>query len=47
MLIKGVALLMSNLQSLLDQSNIKVAVEDFKRFGSARKLYNFSIDNAY
>ncbi|MCY4305129.1 MAG: protein GlxC [Aestuariivita sp.] len=39
--------LMSNLQSLLDQSNIKVAVEDFKRFGSARKLYNFSIDNAY
>ena len=35
-----------NLQSLLDDAGIKANVSKFKRYGSARKLYNFDIDNA-
>nr|WP_316650826.1 GXGXG domain-containing protein [uncultured Gellertiella sp.] len=35
------------LQKLLDQAGIRdVKPEEFKRYGSARKLYNFNIDNA-
>lgn len=35
------------LQSLLDAAGISdMKVDDFKRYGSARKLYHFNIDNA-
>ncbi|NKN39211.1 protein GlxC [Agrobacterium sp. a22-2] len=35
------------LQALLDRSGVTdVKPEEFKRYGSARKLYNFNIDNA-
>jgi glutamate synthase domain-containing protein 3 len=32
------------LKELLKQSNMNHKVEDFRRYGSARKLYNFDID---
>ena len=34
------------LQDLLTKSGADANVADFKRYGSARKLYNFDIDNA-
>lgn len=33
------------LQDLLDQAGVKADPADFKRYGSARKLYHFHIDN--
>jgi glutamate synthase domain-containing protein 3 len=35
------------LQVLLDKAGCDAKAEEFKRYGSARELYNFSIDNAY
>ena len=35
------------LSNLLATSGSKVKAEEFRRYGSARKLYNFNIDNAY
>jgi glutamate synthase domain-containing protein 3 len=36
------------LRELLQSAGIDdVDPEDFRRYGSARKLYNFSVDNAY
>jgi hypothetical protein len=32
--------------SLLDAAGIDVDAADFRRYGSARQLYNFKIDNA-
>lgn len=32
--------------SLLDKAEIKARPQDFRRYGSARKLYNFNIDHA-
>jgi glutamate synthase domain-containing protein 3 len=34
------------LSALLDRAEVDAAVEDFRRYGSARKLYNFDVDNA-
>jgi hypothetical protein len=34
------------LQGLLDQAGADARPEDFTRYGSARKLYHFDIDNA-
>jgi len=34
------------LQELLDRAGIKASAEEFRRYGSARKLYNFHIDHA-
>jgi glutamate synthase domain-containing protein 3 len=34
------------LQRLLDAAKIKADVKRFRRYGSARKLYNFHVDNA-
>ena len=34
------------LQEVLTEANMDAKPEDFKRYGSARKLYNFNIDNA-
>jgi len=34
------------LQDLLDRAGFDARPEDFKRYGSARKLYNFNIDHA-
>ena len=34
------------LQGLLDQADADARPEDFTRYGSARKLYHFDIDNA-
>jgi len=34
------------LQRLLDTAKIKADVKRFRRYGSARKLYNFHVDNA-
>ena len=31
---------------LLDQAGIRANPSDFKRYGSARKLYNFNVDHA-
>ena len=33
------------LQDLLNQANCKADPKEFRRYGSARKLYNFNIDN--
>ena len=33
------------LEKLLDESKINLKASKFKRYGSARKLYNFDIDN--
>ena len=35
-----------NLQSLLDASGVDAKAGQFRRYGSARKLYNFNIDHA-
>ena len=35
------------LADLLERANCDAKPEDFRRYGSARKLYNFNIDNAY
>ena len=35
------------LTDLLTQADADAKPEEFKRYGSARKLYNFNIDNAY
>jgi glutamate synthase domain-containing protein 3 len=34
------------LSKLLDQAGIRANPRDFKRYGSARKLYNFNVDHA-
>jgi hypothetical protein len=31
----------------LERGGCDAKAADFKRYGSARKLYNFNIDNAY
>jgi methylamine---glutamate N-methyltransferase subunit B len=36
----------TQLRALLDATGIEADVADFRRFGSARQLYNFKIDNA-
>ncbi|WP_306045495.1 protein GlxC [Nioella sp. MMSF_3534] len=35
------------LSDLLTRAGVDAKPEDFRRYGSARKLYNFDIDNAY
>jgi len=35
------------LGSLLEVAGIEVDVADFRRYGSARRLYHFHVDNAY
>ena len=35
------------LADLIERSGVDAKPEEFKRYGSARKLYNFDIDNAY
>lgn len=35
------------LQELLERAGVEAKPEEFRRYGSARKLYNFDIDNAY
>ena len=35
------------LADLLDRAGMDAKPEDFRRYGSARTLYNFDIDNAY
>lgn len=35
------------LKDLIERSGVDAKPEEFKRYGSARKLYNFNIDNAY
>ncbi|TBX24354.1 protein GlxC [Nioella sediminis] len=35
------------LADLLDRAGVDAKPEEFRRYGSARKLYNFDIDNAY
>lgn len=37
---------LSFLRELLDKTGMDARPEDFKRYGSSRKLYNFNIDNA-
>ena len=34
------------LQELLNAAKLEHNIDDFKRYGSARKLYNFEVDNA-
>ena len=34
------------LSALLERAEVDAVVEDFRRYGSARKLYNFDVDNA-
>jgi hypothetical protein len=34
------------LAELLDRAGIDADPKDFKRYGSARKLYNFDVDHA-
>jgi hypothetical protein len=36
----------SELADLLEQAGIEADPADFKRYGSARKLYNFHVDHA-
>jgi glutamate synthase domain-containing protein 3 len=36
----------SDLEQLLERAKIKAKVHDFRRYGSARKLYNFNVDHA-
>jgi len=38
---------LTKLTELLNVAGIDTAPSEFRRFGSARKLYNFDIDNAY
>jgi glutamate synthase domain-containing protein 3 len=35
------------LTDLLERSGVNATPDEFRRYGSARKLYNFDIDNAY
>ncbi|WP_397542133.1 GltB/FmdC/FwdC-like GXGXG domain-containing protein [Roseovarius salis] len=35
------------LRDLLERAGVDARPEEFRRYGSARKLYNFDIDNAY
>ena len=35
------------LADLIERAGVDAKPEEFKRYGSARKLYNFNIDNAY
>ena len=35
------------LRDMLEKGGCDAKPEEFKRYGSARQLYNFSIDNAY
>jgi hypothetical protein len=35
----------AELRALLERADIDTAVSDFRRYGSARELYNFKIDN--
>jgi hypothetical protein len=35
------------LTELLARGGVDAIAAEFKRYGSARKLYNFNIDNAY
>ena len=37
---------LAKLERLLEQAEIKAKPKDFRRYGSARKLYNFNIDHA-
>jgi len=37
----------ATLTDLLERAGVDAKPEEFKRYGSARKLYNFDIDNAY
>ena len=37
---------LAKLKRLLEQAGIKADPKDFRRYGSARKLYNFNIDHA-
>jgi len=37
---------MTSLRKLLDAAGAKADVSEFKRYGSARKLYHFHVDNA-
>ena len=37
---------LSDLEKLLERSGLKAKPRDFRRYGSARKLYSFNIDNA-
>jgi glutamate synthase domain-containing protein 3 len=37
---------LAKLARLLDRAQIKADPKSFRRYGSARKLYNFNIDNA-
>ncbi len=34
------------LQELLNKAGLEHKAADFKRYGSARQLYNFKVDNA-
>jgi methylamine---glutamate N-methyltransferase subunit B len=36
----------TELAELLDEAEINADASDFRRYGSARKLYNFHVDNA-
>ncbi|MEM7074373.1 MAG: GXGXG domain-containing protein [Pseudomonadota bacterium] len=38
---------LETLKDLLERAGIEADPADFRRYGSARKLYNFNIDNAY
>lgn len=38
---------LASLADLLEKGGCDAKAEEFKRYGSARKLYNFNIDNAY
>ena len=38
---------LAHLAELLERAGIEANPEDFRRYGSARQLYNFKIDNAY
>ncbi|MCY3984680.1 MAG: protein GlxC [Roseovarius sp.] len=35
------------LEDLLERANMHVSPDEFRRYGSERKLYNFDLDNAY
>ena len=37
----------AQLADLLKRAGMEADVSEFRRYGSARKLYNFKIDNAY
>ena len=37
---------LQDLEALLARAKINAKPRDFRRYGSARKLYNFNIDNA-